>query len=391
MNKLLYTALSIGLSTQLLFATSSQALTSGKAIDGAVKQQEKKYYNIIVPKNKSVRVNVTGLEADVDLYVKKGNEVRLRFNDCYSSNSNTEDEECIVTNEGETSTYSILVNGFKASSFNLKATVDGAEEIPTLTSEPIADAVAQKEGKQYRVEGKKGETITVTLSGLTADADLRVRVGRKASLHSFNCKSNNSGKKTEECVITPKKDATVYVHVYGYKAAGYRVNAVNYELINLAKKSCINNNIGTNIIACLPKKIAFTNINEDNHNGDFTAYLYRIDINSETIKLIDEEYYPIEYLPKLINLKGFPAVAISSDFKFSEKSWLIFRNSNGEHQKSLNLIYTLIKEIKTLENNKKLSIKYEADKGEERGPVLYENIYEMISPLEMKLISEEKL
>ncbi len=226
MNKLLWIALSIGLSTQLLSATSVTPLSSGKAIDGTVKQKEKKYYNITVPKNKSVRVNLTGLEADVDLYVKKGNEVRVRFNDCYSANSNTENEECVVTNEGETSTYSILVNGFKASSFNLKATIDGAEAIPTLTSDPLADAVEKKEGKQYKLDGKKGETITVTLSDLTADADLRVRVGRKAGLHSFNCKSNNSGTKTEECVITPKKDATVYVHVYGYQASNYSLKAV---------------------------------------------------------------------------------------------------------------------------------------------------------------------
>ncbi len=226
MKKLLWIALSIGLSSQLLSATSTLALNSGKAVNDSVKQKEKKYYNITVPKNKSVRVNLTELEADVDLYVKKGNEVRVRFNDCYSANSNTESEECVVSNEGESSIYTIMVNGFKQSAFTLKATVDGSEEIPTLSSDPLADAIEKKEGKQYRVEGKKGETITVTLSDLTADADLRVREGRKAGLHSFNCKSNNSGTKTEECVITPKKDATVYVHVYGYQASNYSLKAV---------------------------------------------------------------------------------------------------------------------------------------------------------------------
>ncbi len=243
MNKLLWIALSIGLSTQLLSATSTQPLSSGKAIDGTVKQKEKKYYNITVPKNKSVRVNLTGLEADVDLYVKKGNEVRVRFNDCYSANSNTESEECVVTNEGESSIYTIMVNGFKASAYNLKATVEGAEEIPTLTSDPIADAVQHKEGKQYKLDGKKGETITVTLSDLTADADLRVRVGRKAGLHSFNCKSNNGGTKTEECVITPKKDATVYVHVYGYQASNYSLKAVQGTTNPCISRDALNNKL----------------------------------------------------------------------------------------------------------------------------------------------------
>ena len=226
MNKLLWIALSIGLSIQLLSATSTLPLTSGKAIDGTVKQKERKYYNITVPKNKSIRVNLTELEADVNLYVKKGNKVRVRLNDCYSSNSNRENEECIITNEGETSIYTILVNGFRESSYTLKATIEEAEKIPTLTNDAIKDEVAHKEGKQYRLAGKKGETITITLSDLTADADLRVKVGRKAGLHSFDCKSNNGATKTEECVITPKKDTMVYVHVYGYKAANYSLKAV---------------------------------------------------------------------------------------------------------------------------------------------------------------------
>ncbi len=279
MNKLLWIALSIGLSTQLLSATSSLPLTSGKAIDGTVKEKEKKYYNITVPKNKSVRVNLTELEADIDLYIKKGNEVRVRFNDCYSSNSNTENEECIVSNEGESSIYTIMVNGFKQSAFTLKATVDGSEEIPTLSSDPLADAIEKKEGKQYRVEGKKAETITVTLSDLTANADLRVRVGRKAGLHSFNCKSNNSGTKTEECVITPKKDATVYVHVYGYQASNYSLKAVKGNVstpcITLKDlKAKIKNNedvtkVNTSCITNMSKLFYFNrNFNQDISSWD---------------------------------------------------------------------------------------------------------------------------
>ena len=42
MKKLLWIALSIGLSTQLLSATSVTPLSSGSAIDGFVKQKEKK-------------------------------------------------------------------------------------------------------------------------------------------------------------------------------------------------------------------------------------------------------------------------------------------------------------------------------------------------------------
>jgi len=214
------------LSVQLAFASSTQTLKSGETVNDSVQKTEKNYYKINVPKNKSVRIQLTELEADLDMYIKKGNEVRLRFNDCYSSNSNTENEECLLTNDGEASQYTILVYGFKASSYALKATIEGTTEIQTLTSSKLQDAVNKGEGKQYKLSAKKGKAVTITLSDLTADADLRVKFGKKAGLHSFDCKSTNGKTKNDECTVTPKNDTTIYVHVYGYKEASYSLNAV---------------------------------------------------------------------------------------------------------------------------------------------------------------------
>jgi surface protein len=223
MKKLFFILLSI----QMLFAIEAQELKSDTAINNSIKQTEKQFYKITVPKNKSIRVNLTELEADIDLYIKKGNEVRIRLNDCYSSNSNRENEECLLTNDGDTSEYTILVYGFEESSYKLKATISGAEKIPTLTSTKLQDAVAREESKQYKLAGKKGEAITVTLFDLTADADLRVKVGRKAGLRTFDCKSIKGGTNTDECTITPKEDETVYVHVFGYRDASYSLKATH--------------------------------------------------------------------------------------------------------------------------------------------------------------------
>ncbi len=515
MKKILFILLSI----QFLFAT--QPLTSGETINGAVKQKEKQYYTITVPKNKSLHVKLTDLEADIDLYVKKGHEVRIRFNDCFSSKSNIENEECTLTNESEESTYTILVYGFKESSFNLKATIGEAEEIPTLTGDAIEDNVEHKEGKQYKIDAEKGETIAVTLFNLTADADLRVRVGRKAGLSSFDCKSTNGGTKIDECTITLEKDATIYIHVYGYKAAHYSLKALqksasnpcisldelkikiknsedvteintscitnmdylfnfnrnfnqdisswdvshvtsmnhmfssaetfnqdlsswntsnvenmnnmfsyalafkghnlsswnvskvfankwfsygdnapkwNIEkaIVNIAKENCVNSHIETSEHICLPKKIAYV-VRTENDIGSSPyreAFLYRVDTNTNNLQLIYNTHFVNGTTLSLVSLKGFPFLAISSSMRhvYIVNQKLTFRNSNGEEQKGLDLIYYSIKEIKTLENGKKLSIKHEKlDENGDEGPVLYENIYEMITPLTMKLISEEKL
>ncbi len=375
MNKLLWITLSIGLSFQLLSATSVQPLNSGKAVNDSVKQKEKKYYNITVPKNKSIRVNLTGLEADVDLYIKKGDEVRLRYNDCFSSNSNTENEECIVTNEGESSIYSILVNGFKASSFNLKATIEAAEEIPTLTSEPITDAVEQKEGKQYRLEGKKSKVITVTLSDLTGNADLRVRVGRKAGLHSFNCKSINRGTKTEECVIRPKKDATVYVHVYGRNAASYSLKATQKKsflfplemALEKGNKAYENNkNCESDEIVCADKgnRLIYVLESEQNMNGDSSlvkSKLYKIRnknfINKMPIDYIDETRVP----SSLIKIKNSDLIGIKIHEHHHPSNYNIdIYSPSGKRILSKSFIYTqtALETIKTIENGSKLVIKY---------------------------------
>jgi surface protein len=231
---------------QLLSAFESQALISGKEINHSIEKKEKQFYKITLPKNKTLRVNLTELEADIDLYIKKGNEARIRFNDCSSSNSKQKNEECILTNDGEDSQYTILVYGFQESTYRLKATIAETIEIPTITNEIIQDSVGYKKSKQYKFLGKKGETYTTTLSHLSADADLRVRVGKRAGLHSFDCKSNNSKTKTDECSVTLKEDATIYVYVYGFRTADYKIGISKSSInapITLAKlKEMIENN-----------------------------------------------------------------------------------------------------------------------------------------------------
>ncbi len=407
MNKLLWIVLSIGLSTQLLSATPALPLTSGKAVNDSVKLKEKKYYSITVPKNKSVRVNLTELEADVDLYIKKGNEVRVRFNDCYSSNSNRENEECIVTNEGETSIYTILVNGFKGSSFTLKATVEGAEEIPTLTSDAIEDAVERKEGKQYKIDAEKGETIAVTLFNLTADADLRVRVGRKAGLSSFDCKSTNGGTKTDECTITLEKDATVYVQVYGYRAANYSIkkdtvnNSENQALINKAKKQCIEKSKSISEILCTLDNKAYIIDN----TKLFTTTLHIVDFDLETIgesiASINKPSPNSTYVGFRI-LKDTELIAIDKIYNNGDLHDVTnFYNLQGKlqfHTKTYQDVESamfLRGTIKTIENGNKLRITYKAFEpvGNDRDKwwVTYEDIYDISNINNTKKINNRKI
>jgi len=221
MKKLFYILYSI----QFLFATSAiQELTTDEPTQAYLIKGEKHYYGLSVPSNKSIHVTLTELESDIDLYVKKGDEVSISLNDCSSSSSKDKDEECILTNTGESSEYTILVYGFQEGRYTLQATIEDPEVIPTLTDEALEDSVGYRESKQYQLSGKEGETITVNLYNLTADADLRININKKADLHSFVCKSTNGGTQTDTCSVTLTKDAIVYASVYGYESANYSIN-----------------------------------------------------------------------------------------------------------------------------------------------------------------------
>jgi len=342
MKKLLFILLSI----QILFASSVKELNSGETINASVKKSEKIYYRISIPKNRSIRIKLTKLEADIDLYVKRGNEVRLRFNDCYSSNSHTEDEECVLTNDGETSEYSILVYGFKASHYTLNATIAGAEEIQTLTTTKLQDAVNRAEGKQYKVAVKKGKAITVTLSDLTADADLRVKFGKKAGLHSFDCKSTNGGTKNDECTLTPKKDGTLYVHIYGYREASYSLNAtekvVNVCLSIEELKNKIKNNedvthVNTSCITNMDYLFNWnTNFNQDISSWDVShvtsmnhmfsnAESFNQDLSNWNVSNVDNMNNMFSYTPSFNNhdLSNWDVSNVSA------KKWFLATQGKG--------------------------------------------------------------
>ena len=226
------------LTMQILFATGiEEELNYGDVINKSIVQKEKQYFKIKVPKNRSIRVDLSNLSADIDLYVKRDKLPTIRSNDCYSSNSNRKNEECILNNtDKESPYYYILVYGFKTANYQLSVSVEELEKIPVLSHEEIQDSVKKGESKNYKIPAKKGDIIKVRLYHLTSDADLRLKIGRKANRHTFDCKSTNGVTRDEICHITLKEDDDVYVQVDGYRSANYSLSLVTATDNNFPKK-----------------------------------------------------------------------------------------------------------------------------------------------------------
>jgi len=229
MKKLLFFIITMQIT---LFAQDPTPINSGDVVEDHVDYLEKKHYIFDLDKGKTAIVKLTDLDADIDLYVALNHVADIRDNDCYSSNGGTTNEKCLLdaSETQKSNEIRIMVYGFKASNYKLEvSTKDGLEEITEISDTPIAGQVEKGDAKLYKFAGKKGESYTTTLSALSADADLRVRIGKKANLHSFDCKSTNGRTKTDECSVTLTKDATVYVHVNGYKAASYKIGVVKFD------------------------------------------------------------------------------------------------------------------------------------------------------------------
>ena len=232
---------------QMLCAGEIQNLTVDQTITDSVKYKEKKYYKISVPKGKYIKVNLTNLEADVDLYIKSGKKPAIRNNDCYSANSYTKDEECISSSSLRKKDIYILVNGFKASSYNLKVSFLNKDSINTIKRDEtfplplkieIKKQIKKDKSHNYVIYPYLYETLIVSLQNKKGeDADLRIKLGKRANKHTFDCKSTKGKGQTDQCLITKvnRDNDSLFINVTGYSSV------TDYNLIITKKRKFYTN------------------------------------------------------------------------------------------------------------------------------------------------------
>jgi len=409
MKKLLFLIIIIQIT---LFAKPFIPLKSGATVEGHVNYLEKKYYALEVNKEQTVTIKLTNLVADVDIYLGINKKPKIHSNDCYSSNSNTENEECILTvtpDAGKTNSVIVMVYGFKESTYKLEViSKDGAEELPTLTDTPMAGQVKKGESKQYKFLGKKGETYTSTLSNLSADADLRVSIGRRAGLRTFTCKSINGGTNTDECSVTLKEDAPVYVQVYGYKAANYKIQTVlkvaneNEELIKKAKEFCQNksNFVKPSYICSIEQNIVYImKYFQLGYEDQYKVYRININPNSESVELTLNKQLLSSSDARFIPLKDTTLVGITT----SEDHGDLVNYQNFYHkgkELQMSLLYQGYSEpysntqgtAETIKKGKELRVTYKKFVDRNDGWVKFEDIYDIRDTSNIKKpISHKKI
>ncbi|MCI5145120.1 MAG: hypothetical protein D3923_06215, partial [Candidatus Electrothrix sp. AR3] len=141
-----YQAGSFDLEAVLSGSNPAIPLTSGETNTHAVGYNTWENYIITSSSTDTqLKVDLSNLSADLDLYVKKDAMPTRSSYDCRPYRGATHPETCNLNNNGETTWY-ISVHGYQAGSFDLQAVLSGLDTtVTTLTSgETVSDAAGNR-------------------------------------------------------------------------------------------------------------------------------------------------------------------------------------------------------------------------------------------------------
>uniref|UniRef100_UPI003B432CB1 PPC domain-containing protein n=1 Tax=Candidatus Electronema sp. JC TaxID=3401570 RepID=UPI003B432CB1 len=231
----------IGILTMLLLAVAgavsaqttiypSDPLTSGQAVNGSVGLSSWKNYKITASSSHTqLKVELTNLSADVDLYVRKDYSPTVSAYTCRPYNGGTASESCTLTISGGATWY-IGVQGYQAGSFTMKATLSGGTTIypadPLTSGQAVSGSVGLNSWKNYKITSSSSDTqLKVDMTGLSADVDLYVRKDASPTSQAFTCRPYSGGTTSESCTLPNSGSATWYISVYGYQAGSFSIKA----------------------------------------------------------------------------------------------------------------------------------------------------------------------
>jgi peptidoglycan/xylan/chitin deacetylase (PgdA/CDA1 family) len=210
-----------------------------KDIAISLKYQDMKYYKILGKKGDMLKVSLSNVVGDSDLYLKKLSKPTIGNSDMSSLKGAEKDEsiELALDEDGE---LFIGVYGFTKSNCTLNVTVVEPELLSS--GDLINSRVNYHEMKYYRIAGKAGDKIEITLDNVINDPDLYLQLDKKPTTVVYTEISDNGPNLNELATIVLKNDENLYIGVYGYNGypdAGYtlKVKIVSTEVVIVPDKT----------------------------------------------------------------------------------------------------------------------------------------------------------
>lgn len=233
-------SLKLGIALLLLFFSKlllgAINLNSGEPVNGFVSKNKWKYYTIpATPGSTSVTVSITGLTADVDLYVNKNSKPNVNKYVCRPYSANTNSETCTLDINSSVTVH-IGIRGYSSGSYVLKAVlVNNSSPINTqqLTSEQtISSSVEKDSWNYYKIATHELTTgISISLTNLSSDLDLYVLKGSHPTKSKYDCRPYKSKQYSERCLLDLSSSTDIYIGVYGYTAGKYKLKAALFGYV----------------------------------------------------------------------------------------------------------------------------------------------------------------
>ena len=199
-------------------------LVSGESQTGTVAQDEWRYYQIdTTSADNELKLELTNLSNDVDLYVRNGALPTTSDYDCRPYLADTNPETCRMANPGAATWY-IGVHGYRAGNYTIKATRTGPIVLTSGVSRQ--GSVALGAWNYFMIDAGEGVSqIKVVLSNPSADVDLYLRNSAIPTTTLYDCRPYLAGRSTETCTLTNSGATVWYIGVQGYQAGSYTITA----------------------------------------------------------------------------------------------------------------------------------------------------------------------
>ena len=264
-------------------------VSSGDSLVGEVVHLEMKYYKIHVKKGETLDVNLSEISGDPDLYIKAHSEPSIDDYDRESDNGMGLNEHGRLELSADTDVF-IGVYGYTDGQYTLSVNLSQKPVETLVSAESIVSSVALEEMKYYKILGKKNANIKVTLTEVDGDPDLYLKMNAKPTVEVYDSESDNSSGLEESSNMMLNADGILYIGVYGYQSASYKLTAttdtVDNELTTVLYEDAEDFTIDRwNIIDNIPLGAVIENVfdnekntrvmkftNEGNGDADSNAY-----------------------------------------------------------------------------------------------------------------------
>ena len=181
-----------------------------------------KYYKIKAYAGDTVKVDLTDMDANANLYVRVGAQASKERSDDKSVNGghshNPMNESCSVSVDEDSYVYIAVYAPLYGSYSKVKHSIKASITTSLRSGEPKVRTVDKGKYKYYKIKAHAGDTVKVNLYDMDANGNLYVKVGSQASIKSFDRNSENGGEShdatPDSCSVPVNKDGYVYIAVH---------------------------------------------------------------------------------------------------------------------------------------------------------------------------------